>query len=190
MYRALTLCGSITAVITAALLAVATVSAKEADLIQIAPAGASALRIVTDKKDDPLTQAARRAADDPYPNAGSLQILEVAHQRDEQEWEAAFAYDMGSTFRQAADAVSVPYEYAPNINAVPDGWGITQLLANAVLRAKLPCGSIHSVDSLRSAHGWPLVCDQKSHAYAIALVKSDWKLMRYVAPAAQRRTRQ
>jgi hypothetical protein len=146
-------------------------------LIEVAPAGGSAWRLATEPKDDdPLTQAARHAADDPDPDMGSLQLIEAVRVRDEQEWEAAFAADMGSAFRGAADAVTVPFEYVPN-SQIPNGFGIVQMLANAVLRTKLPCGSIYTVGSVpQLAHGWILVCDHKQHAYSVMLVGHDWKL--------------
>jgi hypothetical protein len=153
-------------------------SAKEPDLIQVAPAGAYSQRLATQSKaDDPLTQAAKRAAEDPYPDAGTRRLINSVHARDEQEWEQAFSMDMGSAFRQKADAISVPFEYPPNPNRIPDGLGIVQLLANAVLRANLPCKSIYSVDSMDgNLRGWVLICDQKKNGYGIALVGKDWKL--------------
>jgi hypothetical protein len=152
-------------------------STKPAD-IEVAPAGESSWRLATEPKDDdPLTQEAKHADDDPDPDMGSLQLIEAVGVRDEQEWESAFSADMGSTFRGAADAVTVPFEYMPNSQRIPDGFGIVQMLANAALRAKLPCGSIYTVGSLpQPAHGWILLCDHKQHAYSVMFVGHDWKL--------------
>src|SRR3954468_23057329 len=73
--------------LVASLLFAFSISARE-PLIQVAPAGSATIRLATEPRDDdPLTQAAKRAADDPWPNAGTVQILEAAHQRDQQEWE-------------------------------------------------------------------------------------------------------
>lgn len=146
-------------------------------LIEVAPAGESARRLVTETDDDPLTQAVRHAADDPDPDAGSLQLIEAVRVRDEQEWESAFSSDMGSAFQGAADAVSVRFEYMPNSQRIPDGFGIVQMLANAALRAKFSCESIYTVGSLpRPAHGRILLCDHKQHAYSVMFVGYDWKL--------------
>jgi hypothetical protein len=165
------------------LLLAAPVTANNKGLIQVAPAGASSLRLARESKDDdPLTQAAKHAADDPYPDASTIQLVESVHLRDEHEWQEAFAFDMGQAFRQAADAISVPFEYPPNPRRIPDGFGVVQLLANAVLRANLPCKSIYTVDSLDGGvHGWILMCDHKTNVYGIALVGKDWKLKQYIA---------
>lgn len=166
-------------------------SANNKELVQVAPAGPYSLRLATDSKaNDPLTQAANRAADDPYPDASTLQLIASVHKRDEQEWEQAFSMDMGAAFRQAADAVSVPFEYQPNPTHIPDGFGIVQLLANAVLRANLPCKSIYSVDSLDGGvYGWILICDHKANGYGIALVGRDWKLHHVTAAAVAKPAR-
>lgn len=147
-------------------------------LINVAPAGAITMRLITEPREkDALDQAAEREAANPWPNPGTFQILESARIRGDHEWQQAFAYDMGQTFRQDADKVSVPFEYPPNPRATPNGFGIVQLLANAVLRANLPCNSIYSVDSIGDGHhGWILLCDRKQNAYAIALVGHSWKL--------------
>lgn len=159
-------------------------------LIEVAPAGESSWGLATEPKDaDPLTQAARRAADDPDPDMGTLQLIEAVRVRDEQEWESAFAADMGSTFQGAADAVTVPFEYMLSSTRIPDGFGIVQMLDNAALRAKLPCESIYTVDSLHQpAHGWLLLCDHKRHAYSVMLVGHDWKLRdsSSISPAVKR----
>jgi len=159
-------------------------------LIQVAPAGAATIRLATEPRgDDPLTQAAKRAADDPWPNAGTMQILEAAHTRDQQEWEQVFAIDLGQAFRGDAVSKNVPFEYQPNPYAMPDGFSIVQLLANAVLRANLPCGSIYAVDSLGDdMHGWALMCDKKANFYAVTLVGKHWKLARITPNGAQSRT--
>jgi len=153
-------------------------SANEKELIQVAPAGAQTLRLLNGPSDDdPLTQAAKRAADDPYPDASTLELLASAHTRDQQNWGQAFDIDVTQTFRQNALTTNVPLEYVPKGYNIPDGFGIVQLLANAVLRANLPCKSIYSVDSLDGGlHGWGLICDHKANAYGIALVGHDWKL--------------
>jgi len=103
--------------------------------------------------------------------------VETVRVRDEQEWESAFAADMGAAFQGAADAATVPFEYMPNAQRIPDGFGVVQMLANAALRAKRPYGAIYSVRSVpQPAHGWILVCDHKQHAHAVMLVGHDWKL--------------
>lgn len=92
-----------------ALLVIAPVSAEEKRLIQISPAGPYTLRLATQSSDDDaLTQAARRAADDPYPDASTLKLIESVRRRDQAQWEQAFsmrrypaAYDMlGFKFRE------------------------------------------------------------------------------------------
>lgn len=166
-------------------------STKDVTLIQVSPASAATVRLaIATKEDDPLTQAAKRAADDPYPDASTLQIIESAHIRDEQEWEQAFAADMDAAFRGEAMAVNLPFEYPPNSYRPPDGFSITMYLANAVLRAKLPCESIYSVDSLGGKlHGWVLICDHKTNAYGIALAGKDWKLHAVTATAVPKPAR-
>lgn len=146
-------------------------------LIQVAPASQGTMRLATtSKENDPLHQAAKRAAADPSPDASMLRLIESVRMQDEHQWERAFSADMSQAFRQDAAEVSVPFEYAPNPYSVPDGFGVVQLLANAVLRAQLPCSSIHTVDSLINDRGWILVCDQRANAYTIMLVGNHWKL--------------
>lgn len=92
-------------------------------------------------------------------------------------WQQAFARDMENAFRQDAGKVSVPHEYPPNPYDMPDGFGIVQWLANAAIRAKLPCGSIYTVNSVgEGKRGWRLSCDQGAHNYTITLVGKEWKL--------------
>lgn len=146
-------------------------------IMQVAPAGQYTMRLATESKEnDPLHKVAKRAAANPSPDASTYGLLESVHTQDEHKWERAFSMDTGQAFRQGVANVSVPFEYPPNPYDIPDGFGIVQLLANAVLRAQLPCGSIHTVDSLVVDPGWILVCDQRTNAYTITLVGRDWKL--------------
>ena len=161
----------------AMLATVASASADDKRLLQIAPAGAYSLRLAAQSnEDDPLTLAARRAADEPSPDASTLELIESVRRRDQGQWEQAFSMDMAQAFRQNADTVSVTFEYPPNPMR-PDGFSIAQQLANVVLRANLPCKSIYPVDALGGRlYGWILICDHKARGYGIALVGKDWKL--------------
>jgi hypothetical protein len=181
---------ALSASVAALLLSLPASAVTHKDWILVAPAGSFAQSLLTENKEsDPLAQAARRAADDPYPDAGTLRLIQAAHVRDEQEWEQAFAADMGSAFREAADAVTVPFEYPPNADQIPDGFGVAEFLSNAVPRARLPCSSIYAVDSLsRGFHGWILVCDHKANAYGVFLAEGNWRLKRYPLADKQRRT--
>jgi hypothetical protein len=90
----------ISASVAALLLSLPASAVTHKDWILVTPAGSSAQSLLTENKEaDPPAQAARRAADDPYPDAGALRLIQAAHVRDEQEWEQAFAADMGSAFR-------------------------------------------------------------------------------------------
>jgi len=82
-----------------------------------------------------------------------------------------------SAFRQDAATYSAPFEYPPNPDDVPDGFGIVQLLANAALRAHQRCDSIYTGNSLLADHGWSLMCDHEQGAYVIKLIGNDWKLL-------------
>jgi hypothetical protein len=84
-----------------------------------------------------------------------------------------------AAFKHDAAKFSVPFEYPPHGYNIPDGYGITQLLANAVLGAHQRCDSIYTVASVPADHGWgwALICDHKQEAYVIKLVGHDWKLL-------------
>lgn len=157
-------------------------------LIQMAPAGQYTMRLATESKEnDPLHQAAKRAAADPHPDASTYALLASVHTQDEHKWQQAFSRDMEQAFRQDAMTISVPFEHPPSYTQ--DGFGIVQLLANAVLRARLPCASIYTVDSLLNDRGWILVCDQRTNAYTIMLVDRNWKLNVITPRSLQWRTK-
>ena len=144
-------------------------------LIEVASADEYTMRLLHAPKDNADVMA-EHAADDPNPDASMMWFIEQIRINHEYEWEDAFSNSVYSTYRQDAARVAVPSEYPMNSNP-PDGTRIIQLLANAVLRANLRCGSIYTVGSLRSEHGWRLLCDHKREIYVIKLVGQDWKLL-------------
>jgi hypothetical protein len=160
----------------ASLLLAGPVAAQQVVVSPIAPASEATLRLSNKPRDPNVEAAVRRARLDPDPDASTFALLESVRIQEDHAWQQAFERDIEKAGR-AAGARSVPYEYPPNPSSMPDGWGITQGLANAVLRAKLPCGSITAVGSIGDGkRGWFLSCDQGAHGYAIALVGKEWKL--------------
>lgn len=153
------------------------VVAQQVGVSTIAPVSEATLRLANKPRDPTLEAAVRRVRADPYPDASTLHLLKSIKQQEDHEWQQAFARDMENAFRQDADKVSVPHEYPPNPYDMPDGFGIVQWLANAAIRAKLPCGSIYTVNSVgEGKRGWRLSCDQGAHNYTITLVGKEWKL--------------